>query len=94
MSGSLESVVRNITTLHGAFFNSSLPEFLQDIYINSLSHIRTAAWFADGRCALWGHVGWGGVGSARSPCGLGEELGFQGSTGTKWGCMRAEGPSD
>ena len=49
MNTNLLNVVRNISALHSAFTSSSLKPFLQDIFINSLSHIRSAVWFGDGR---------------------------------------------
>ena len=49
MDQNLLHIVRNISALHNAFTSSSLQPFLQDIFINSLSHIRSAMWFGDGR---------------------------------------------
>jgi non-lysosomal glucosylceramidase len=45
--------LNNITTLHQAFFNSSLPAWLQDSLINTLSHVRSAWMTADGRWRQW-----------------------------------------
>ena len=42
-------IVHDISMLHGAFMNSSMGTFLQDIFVNSLSHIRSALWFGDSR---------------------------------------------
>ncbi len=39
--------LKNISALNTAFLNSSLPDFLQDLYINSLGHIRSAFWVND-----------------------------------------------
>ena len=44
-----QMIVNDIFMLNGAFTNSSMDEFLQDIFINSLSHIRSAMWFGDSR---------------------------------------------
>ena len=49
MNTNLLNIVHNISALHSAFTSSSLKPFLQDIFINSLSHIRSAMWFGDGR---------------------------------------------
>ena len=49
MDQNLLHIVENISALHNAFTSSSLQPFLQDIFINSLSHIRSAMWFGDGR---------------------------------------------
>jgi len=43
----------NITAVHQAFFNSSLPAWLQDSLINTLSHVRSAWMTADGRWRQW-----------------------------------------
>ena len=40
VSSKLVAVVADIKNLHLPFFDSSLPDFLSDMYINSLSHIR------------------------------------------------------
>eukprot|EP00045_Choanoeca_perplexa_P015074 m.182287 g.182287 ORF g.182287 m.182287 type:complete len:987 (+) comp16883_c0_seq1:64-3024(+) len=48
-----EDNLNNITTLHQAFFNSSLPAWLQDSLINTLSHVRSAWMTADGRWRQW-----------------------------------------
>lgn len=53
MNTDLLNIVRNISALHDAFTSSSLAPFLQDIFINSLSHIRSAIWFRDGRYARY-----------------------------------------
>ena len=44
-----QMIVNDIFMLNGAFTNSSMDEVLQDIFINSLSHIRSAMWFGDSR---------------------------------------------
>lgn len=53
MLQSLQEVVADIAALHGPFFESSMPAFLSDFYVNSLSHVRSAMWFADGRWRQW-----------------------------------------
>ena len=40
LGGDLASAVMDIHALHYPFFSSSMPAFLQDMLINSLSHIR------------------------------------------------------
>ncbi|XP_023931770.1 uncharacterized protein LOC106167159 [Lingula anatina] len=53
MAVALPHTIGNITLMQNSLFNSSLPEFLQDIYVNSLGHIRSAFWLADGRWRQW-----------------------------------------
>eukprot|EP00043_Microstomoeca_roanoka_P010110 m.96381 g.96381 ORF g.96381 m.96381 type:complete len:1092 (-) comp14791_c0_seq2:334-3609(-) len=53
MAASHTDALTNITALHTAFFNSSLPEWLQDALINTLSHPRSAWWTRDGRWRQW-----------------------------------------
>ncbi|CAH1781975.1 unnamed protein product [Owenia fusiformis] len=54
MWSQLDDIVDDIRKLHGAFYESvGLPVFLQDLLINSLSHIRSAMWFDDGRWRQW-----------------------------------------
>jgi len=45
--------VTRLAQLHQPFFDSSLPDWLSDMYINSLSHIRSAFWTQDGRWRQW-----------------------------------------
>eukprot|EP00731_Ephydatia_muelleri_P017922 Em0010g1020a len=45
--------VSDIAKLHEPFFTSTMPDYLQDILINSLSHIRSAFWVRDGRWRQW-----------------------------------------
>ena len=40
MGSSLGAIVKDVSLLHSPFFKSSLPDFLSDMLINSLSHIR------------------------------------------------------
>lgn len=47
-------IVGNITAMHNVLFHSSLPLWLQDVMVNSLSHIRSAWWTRDGRIRQWG----------------------------------------
>jgi hypothetical protein len=47
------AVVSDLTALHSPFFTSSLPEWLQDSLVNSLSHIRSAWWTAKGEWRQW-----------------------------------------
>lgn len=42
-----------MSALHTPFFGSSLPEWLQDSLVNSLSHIRSAWWTAKGEWRQW-----------------------------------------
>lgn len=51
--GMMNEILDNITAMHSIFFDSSLPDFLKDLYVNSLSHIRSAMWFYDGRWRQW-----------------------------------------
>jgi len=53
MVENLDNVVEHILALHTPFFNSSLPEWMQDILIGSLHHTRSAMWFEDGRWRQW-----------------------------------------
>eukprot|EP00759_Apiculatamorpha_spiralis_P003226 PhF_6_TR11553/c0_g1_i1/m.18566 len=45
--------VGNVQRLHRAFTESSLPDWMSDSLLASLHHIRSAAWFADGRWRQW-----------------------------------------
>ncbi len=40
LGGDLTSAVADIANLHSTFFQSSMPVTLQDMFINSLSHVR------------------------------------------------------
>ena len=40
LGNDLTSAVKDIQALHRPFFDSSLPAVMQDMFINSLSHIR------------------------------------------------------
>lgn len=53
MRDSIPSLAANVSALHKTFLDSSLPEWLSDLLVNSLSHIRTAIWFKDGRWRQW-----------------------------------------
>lgn len=44
-SAALMNVLSNIQAWHGVIFGSSLPTWLQDLLVNSLSHTRNAMWF-------------------------------------------------
>jgi non-lysosomal glucosylceramidase len=59
----LEATVEAISTLHSVFFDSvpepaspasgGLPEWLADILVNMLSHVRSAWWEEDGKWRQW-----------------------------------------
>ncbi|XP_064405275.1 uncharacterized protein LOC135350425 [Halichondria panicea] len=49
----VKSVVKDAAKLHTTFFGSDVDETLQDMLINSLSHIRSAFWLKDGRWRQW-----------------------------------------
>ena len=53
MLSDLSAVVSDLSALHSPFFSSSLPEWLQDSLVNSLSHIRSAWWTAKGEWRQW-----------------------------------------
>jgi hypothetical protein len=53
MLADVAAVVSDLTALHSPFFTSSLPEWLQDSLVNSLSHIRSAWWTAKGEWRQW-----------------------------------------
>lgn len=53
MHASLQPVISDIMALHTPFFSSSMPDWMSDFFINSLSHTRSAMWFADGRWRQW-----------------------------------------
>ncbi|CAF1638891.1 unnamed protein product, partial [Didymodactylos carnosus] len=44
----LEIIIKDILTLHNIYINSSLPDYLIDSLINSVSHMRSAMYFANG----------------------------------------------
>eukprot|EP00463_Aulacantha_scolymantha_P001814 TRINITY_DN2439_c0_g1_i1.p1 TRINITY_DN2439_c0_g1~~TRINITY_DN2439_c0_g1_i1.p1 ORF type:complete len:275 (-),score=19.66 TRINITY_DN2439_c0_g1_i1:58-882(-) len=44
-SQALSAVVQDITVLHKPFMQSSLPLYLQDLLVNSLSHTRDVMWW-------------------------------------------------
>ena len=45
-SAALASIVRSFSDMHDVFYKSSLPLWLSSQLVNSVSHIRTAMWFA------------------------------------------------
>ena len=49
----LNSVIKDISTLHNIYLNSSLPDYLVDSLINSVSHMRSAMYFANGDWRQW-----------------------------------------
>ncbi|CAD5124032.1 DgyrCDS12336 [Dimorphilus gyrociliatus] len=53
MRDSLPSLAASISGIHKTFLDSTLPSWLSDLFVNSLSHIRTAIWFKDGRWRQW-----------------------------------------
>lgn len=53
MLNDLPNVIADAQTLHAPFFSSSLPDWLQDSLVNSLSHIRSAWWTAKGEWRQW-----------------------------------------
>lgn len=53
MGRDLETIVSDISKLHSPFLKSSLPDYLGDVLINSLSHIRSAFWIKDSRWRQW-----------------------------------------
>ena len=53
MVADLSGTVDDLLALHSPFFGSSLPAWLQDNLVNSLSHIRSAWWDKSGRWRQW-----------------------------------------
>uniref|UniRef100_A0A1X7UVT0 Uncharacterized protein n=1 Tax=Amphimedon queenslandica TaxID=400682 RepID=A0A1X7UVT0_AMPQE len=53
LGSDLSTTVSDIANLHTPFMKSSLPITLQDMLINSLSHVRSAFWLNDGRWRQW-----------------------------------------
>ncbi|CAF3641209.1 unnamed protein product [Rotaria socialis] len=51
--GQLKIIVKDILTLHNIYFNSSLPDYLVDSLINSVSHMRSAMYFSNGDWRQW-----------------------------------------
>ncbi|UJR11626.1 hypothetical protein I4U23_015807 [Adineta vaga] len=49
----LENVLNDILTLHNIYTNSSLSDYLIDSLINSVSHMRSAMYFANGDWRQW-----------------------------------------
>jgi len=49
----LNSVIKDISTLHNLYLNSSLPDYLVDSLINSVSHMRSAMYFSNGDWRQW-----------------------------------------
>ncbi|CAF2079577.1 unnamed protein product [Rotaria magnacalcarata] len=49
----LKIIVKDILTLHNIYFNSSLPDYLVDSLINSVSHMRSAMYFSNGDWRQW-----------------------------------------
>ena len=50
----LTQVLQDIRKLHTSFYSTSLPAWLADQLINSLSHVRSAMWFAT--CPGWDNI--------------------------------------
>jgi non-lysosomal glucosylceramidase len=49
----LQIIIKDILTLHNLYFNSSLPDYLIDSLINSVSHMRSAMYFTNGDWRQW-----------------------------------------
>jgi non-lysosomal glucosylceramidase len=49
----LNSVIKDISTLHNLYLNTSLPDYLVDSLINSVSHMRSAMYFTNGDWRQW-----------------------------------------
>ncbi|CAF1591372.1 unnamed protein product [Adineta ricciae] len=49
----LEVIVNDILSLHNIYSNSSLPDYLIDSLINSVSHMRSAMYFSNGDWQQW-----------------------------------------
>eukprot|EP00698_Gefionella_okellyi_P024626 TRINITY_DN8763_c0_g1_i1.p1 TRINITY_DN8763_c0_g1~~TRINITY_DN8763_c0_g1_i1.p1 ORF type:complete len:1014 (+),score=226.22 TRINITY_DN8763_c0_g1_i1:103-3144(+) len=49
----LIDIVSDLNSHHAVFANSSMPVWLSDSFINSMSHFRSAMWFRDGRWRQW-----------------------------------------
>jgi non-lysosomal glucosylceramidase len=49
----LKVIIKDILTLHNLYFNSSLPDYLIDSLINSVSHMRSTMYFSNGDWRQW-----------------------------------------
>lgn len=49
----LTTIIKDILTLHNVYFNSSLPDYLVDSLINTVSHMRSAMYFTNGDWRQW-----------------------------------------
>jgi len=49
----LSSIVNDISTLHNIYLNTTLPDYLVDSLINSVSHMRSAMYFSNGDWRQW-----------------------------------------
>lgn len=49
----LNRILKDISTLHNLYLNSSLPDYLVDSLINSVSHVRSAMYFVNGDWRQW-----------------------------------------
>ena len=52
-SQGLEKIVQNLKNFHEAFFTSTLPDYLSDLFVNSVSHFRSAMYYKDGTWRQW-----------------------------------------
>eukprot|EP00731_Ephydatia_muelleri_P017942 Em0010g1040a len=53
LGSSRVEAVSDIAKLQEPFYTSTMPTYLQDMLINSLSHVRSAFWLRDGRWRQW-----------------------------------------
>ena len=49
----LNTIIKDISTLHNLYLDSSLPDYLVDSLINSVSHMRSAMYFSNGDWRQW-----------------------------------------
>jgi len=49
----LNIIIKDIKNVHDLYINSSIPEYLQDTLINSVSHVRSAMYFTNGDWRQW-----------------------------------------
>jgi hypothetical protein len=55
MAEELAATLEAIDAVHSVLMESSLPEWLQDQLVNSVSHVRNGYWFANSSCPLCVH---------------------------------------
>eukprot|EP01052_Picozoa_sp_SAG31_P067845 SAG31_NODE_26644_length_439_cov_0.461765_1_plen_71_part_10 len=55
MTEELAATVEGINAIHSILMDSSLPDWLQDQLVNSISHVRNSYWFSNSSCPLCVH---------------------------------------